>query len=264
MLPQNDMSDRDAFSRILLGLTVYFMVSHQPVYAAPACIDFFSGKREATPIGTLNSLLSERHVNGNEIIDFLSRDPRYKVLFESPAGVWEGYSIKEHTLMVYAVFAKQFPAFHRAFQFRANPNVRLLQTLKLAIALHDIGKPYAIRAKDKTRQHEFTIPMVEKAFAHFGFSHAEIRLAKALIGNDILGGVVRGRVGPGEAKRQLTEQAKLAGMSLVEYAPLQFLFYTIDAASYPSLRRRVFTSRDGLLFPNQGQFQRLWSLIEES
>jgi hypothetical protein len=207
------------------------------------------------------SKLDIDRASGSEIINYLVNDSELEQLFKASAGVWEGYSVEEHTLMVFAVFVQQFPLYQARYQFQVLPDVRLLATLKLTLALHDIGKPYAIAAGDKERQHEFTIPLLEKVFLQLGFSVNEVKLAKALVDNDVIGEWIQGRISLEQAKEELEKIAQTAGMSLINYIPLQLLFYTADAGSYPNLYRRVFTTVDDLLIPKKFQFQRLWNAI---
>lgn len=203
-------------------------------------------------------LLNSSNENGEAIVDFLSREAEIKALFDSSSGVWEGYSVRTHTLMVFKVFSEQFELYQSKFKFKFPPDVRLRPTFKMALAVHDIGKPQAIAAGDKKRQHEFTIPILEKAFSQFGFSQNEIKLAKALVGNDVLGDFVRGIIDSDIAYSQLDSIALISGLPLVDFLPLQFLFYTSDAASYPTLREGVFTPlSNGALVPKNMKFQTL-------
>jgi hypothetical protein len=250
------------FNKNVYLLTVYILVICQPSLAVLNCDDLLKKDPEITSNESLWMLLDSEKYNGAEIIDYLSRDAQIKELFEASAGVWEEYSIREHTLMVFSVFAEQFSVYQAYFRFRVSPDVRLFQTLKFSIALHDIGKPYAIRAGNKNRQHEFTIQILEKALSRFGFSTNEMKMVKALVGNDIIGDLVKGVIDPRTAKLKLEKVTEVTGIPLADYIPLQFLFYTIDAASYPTLRQRIFiTTEDGCMVPNRSQFQQLWDAL---
>lgn len=257
------MSMKSFFLKAICVLAANSLVICSPCFSALKCSEFFTDKAsEVASNKLLWSLLDAKKYNGPEIIKHLSRDAQLKELFKASAGVWEGYSIKQHTLMVFDVFAEQFTHYQTHYKFRVPSDVRLFQTLKFAIALHDIGKPYSIEAGNKNRQHEFTVPIVEKALAHFGFSVNEAKLAKALIGNDIMSDLVKGEIDAPTAKLKLATVAETVGIPLVDYVPLQFLFYTIDAASYPTLRQRIFmTTEEGLIVPNRSQFQRLWEIL---
>jgi hypothetical protein len=209
-------------------------------------------------------LLNAPEINGKEIVDFLSLDPVLKTLFDSSAGVSQGYTIREHTHMVFDVFAKQFPLYKAHYGFQSSSELRLFQTLKFAIALHDIGKPIAIDKGDKDRQHEFTLPLVEQALKHFEFTDREYKLVRALVAHDFLGDYLKGKINARTTAGYLERLAEAAGMTAKEFVPLQFLFYIIDAGSYPSLREAVLTEApDGSLTPKNTRFEDIWILIKD-
>lgn len=193
-----------------------------------------------------------------ELIDFLSRDPEINSLFNAWAGTFEGISVRDHTLDVLGIFSEQFPKFRDIFHFKVDPNTRLLETLKFAIALHDIGKPLAVAKNDSSLQHEFTLPILERAMIHFRFSEQEIQLAKAVVGNDLLGDLIKGTTSVERTMTELKELAARAGMSLKTFAPLQILYYVSDAGSYHWIRSRYFRNWKGLLVPQSKGFNNLW------
>ena len=133
--------------------------------------------------------------------------------------------------------------------------------MKFVIALHDIGKPLAVRAGDKRRQHEFTLPILKKALADYGFSEAESKLAHALVDHDVVGNFVKRRIDAIAARAALNEIANGAGLALADFIPIQLLFYTVDASSYPSLRQAIFTmTEDGLIVPRAVRYDELRSI----
>ncbi|MGE4130004.1 MAG: hypothetical protein AB7F86_00110 [Bdellovibrionales bacterium] len=243
----------------LAFFAVLLLTSTPAAYAAERDCDpralLAAGQSEEA---SLWALLDQPIVNGAQIIRHLQRHPEFAGLYAADAGVWEKYSIEQHTLMVFDTFAEQFGAYRDFYKFDLGSDIRLLQTLKFVIALHDIGKPHAIKAGDKNRQHEFTVPILKEAMKRYGFSREERKLGEALVGNDVLGDLVKGNISAGAAKERLVKSAERAGLEVKVYVPVQLMFYTIDAASYPTLRQRIFTIDDGLLVPNRGQFRQLW------
>lgn len=235
--------------RIMCAVTVSSIITCGQSFAAFTCEDLFKTVPALTS-KTLWDFLAAPESHGSYIIDVLSRDPKIAEWYRAPAGVWEGYTVREHTQMVFGVFDEQFPIYASQDSFRMIPDLRLLPVLRFAIALHDIGKPCAILAGNKNLQHEFTVPILERAFDHFGFSKSETKLAKALVGNDVLGDWTRGIIDAPTARSKLGSLADEAGLPVIHFAALQFLFYTVDAASYPSLRQRIFTTLpSGMLVP---------------
>ena len=214
---------------------------------------------ETKPVNTEKfwNILSTQEVNGKEIIEQLSQDKAIKNLFEKSAGLFEGYTVQEHTLMVFAVFKEQFNNYNKHFKFNVPSDIRLFETLKMAIALHDIGKSLADERGDKERQHEYTIPILKFQLKKFNFSTNEINFVQSLVGHDIIGGLMQQKISLEEAKSRLQTAANNAKMSLHDFLPLQLLFYTIDAASYPAVRQSYFTQNNGLLVSNNPQWEKL-------
>lgn len=249
---------------ILMALAIYFFDGLPSAVSATTCSGLFKATQISRRESPTEVILEKNEHNGAEVIALLSREAKLKRLFASSAGVMERYSVKQHTLRVFDVFVDQYSAYQRVYGSpKVTSDIRLFATLKFAIALHDIGKPLAILASRNSFQHEYTIPILEKALIRYGFSERESRLAKALVGNDILGHFVKGEIDAAEARAQLVAVAEQSGLSVKEYVPLQFLFYVSDAASYPFLYYRVFEVRDGLLAPKGALFQELWTQLKE-
>lgn len=94
--------------------------------------------------------------NPDLVIDQLAQDQDLARLFAADAGVWERYTIREHTLMVLWIFERFQAAYLRESEKRF---------FRLFSALHDIGKPLAIQhTGDKKKQAEFTGPILQAVF----------------------------------------------------------------------------------------------------
>jgi len=194
-------------------------------------------------------LLASEEMSGESLIQLLSKDRELKILFEGSAGVSEGYTVKEHTLRVFKLFEEQRKVFPLRYQFTLPDDIRVWETLRIAIALHDIGKPLALRAGDKDRQHEFTVPILLSHLNRLGFTEREARLAEALVGHDIVGELSKGLISLDEARVSLRALARAAQLPDAVFLPLQALFFVSDAGSYPYLRSRVFTFEGRVLMP---------------
>lgn len=206
-------------------------------------------------------LLQNPQLNAKGIIAALSQDAELAKLYAADAGVWEGFTIAEHTLMVFENLRDQFPVFHKKFDWQMPESLRLQELLRLTVALHDIGKPIAIAKGDKKLQHEFTLQILTVQLKKLAFLPPEVRLAEALVGHDFLGEMVKGRASAAETLPQLSKLAKTADVEFRNYFPLQAMFYCIDAAAYPSLRQRIFTKTfEGLLVPDRDSFYQLCEL----
>jgi hypothetical protein len=204
-------------------------------------------------------------MNGSDVIEALSSFPDLKTLFDSDAQVREGYTVKEHTQMVFNQFEDQYSKFgiHQIQLPKEISHDRLLPLLKATVALHDIGKPLGAREA----QHHFTTPILKEKLEKLGFNHHEITLAQALVDQDHLGEFVKGManakpiagvppISRSVLKEKLGQLAEEVGLSPTDYFKLQSLFYTADASSYPNLRAYVFEKTpDGKLVPNSNTYR---------
>jgi hypothetical protein len=210
----------------------------------------------------LNAILAKAKggpVDGAAIIDLLSQVPELKQLYAADVGVWEGYNLREHTLMVYAIYNEFIAKFPEGLKVPAGVNLKKM--FPVMLALHDIGKPVAVEEGDKRRQHDFTIPLMDPLMRDLGMSPQEIELAKVITKHDRLGAVVTGRLAPEAALKELRGYAKEASMPLKDYFQLQSFFYKCDAASYPTLRQGVFQTVDGRLVPTSPNYAKLVELV---
>ncbi len=209
----------------------------------------------------LATWLDHPNVDGKTIIDYLSHEPKLKALFAGDAGVWEGYSIREHTLMVYDNYADQSPHFHLN-AIRTPENVNVSRLMKFTVALHDIGKPEAIKAGNKALQHKYTTPILVEKLRQLEFSEAEVAIAKAVVDNDVLGDFLKGMISPEQAYEKISSIAATTSVSPRDYFRLQSFFYTIDAAAYPTLKARIFSNLNGKLVPLNPRYQQLEKLFD--
>ena len=171
----------------------------------------------------------------NEVLD----SPRYtpKVLlslfekdlgkeFNADSGVREKYSIKKHTLMVMGQFEKYFGK----SEIPAGVGRSFLRTF---LALHDIGKADAIRKTgDKHNQHRYTVKIMGSLLSQLNFSEQEVRIALALVSEDIIGGYIKGHYSGKGATEELGKMADDAGLPFYDFLRLFLIFYQVDAGSY--------------------------------
>jgi len=115
-------------------------------------------------------------------------------------------------------------------------------TLRLSLALHDIGKPI-----NPEHQHEETEKIMQKVQTQLGLTEAESRLMNSLVMQDTLGEYIRIATQPGvpkvrkstqqaKALDQITQSAKACGMTPRDFYKIQRTFYEADAGYYPGLK----------------------------
>lgn len=133
-------------------------------------------------------------------------------------------ALYKHTTLVYLVFNRQY----QHYQSLLSQTTKNL--LHLIIALHDIGKPIAVR--EKKDQHQFTIPMMQTIMHKLGYTAQEIETACAIVGHDIIGKMVRGNQTLETAKDLFKKQFQKSHLSADEFAAAQSLFYIADANAH--------------------------------
>jgi hypothetical protein len=175
---------------------------------------------------SLQSILAalEEPFNPNLLIDELSKDQELEHLFSADAGVWEKYTIREHTLMVFSIF-ERFHAPHLNDQERS--------FFRLFLALHDIGKPLAIeQTGDKKNQSEFTAPILHDALEQCDIKGKWLKLAVELETHDLIGQYFKDQLSIEETAQQLKKIAERTGFSVQEVLHYMTTFFQSDAGAY--------------------------------
>jgi len=146
--------------------------------------------------------------------------------FNADSGVREKYSIKRHTLMVLGQFEKYFAD-------RDLPAGIGKDFFRTFLALHDIGKPDAIKKSgDRHNQHRYTVGIMSSILNQLDFSEQEVKIASSLVTEDVIGGYIRERYSGKTATEELTKMANEAGLPFYDFLKLILIFYQVDAGSY--------------------------------
>lgn len=170
--------------------------------------------------------------------------PEVANLMPESAGVKEGLTIEQHTRTVLQNFQEQAdPAELETLSQALGTNVQRL--VEYAIALHDIGKPKAVKLGNKSRQHEFTLPILQDVMKSEGFGEEHIRIASTLVDNDVLGDVLKGRLTAKDALPKIQALAQKAGLPATTFLKLQSMLYKADASAYPAVRAKAFRPING-------------------
>jgi len=171
----------------------------------------------------LQKIVRNDNFKPEDLIEFLQVDVGGR--FEVDAGVWEKYTVGEHTFMM-------MRQFERYFDCDELPSCMDCGTFRFMLVLHDIGKPDAITQGDKDTQHQYTIEIMQKLFGKYGVDETQAKIAYAIVDTDALGDYIRGRSAVVETIEQLIENARHAGIAPVDFFKLLSIFYRCDAGSY--------------------------------
>jgi hypothetical protein len=176
-----------------------------------------------------------------DVIEAYKNDPEIAELLSADAGVKEGYTVEQHTRSVLDNWRKQSPS-QVISDIGARAGIKdMPRLMEHVVALHDIGKPQAIKEGDKSKQHEKTLPILERQLVRQGFDQKSIELAKSIVGNDHIGQLIQGKSSPESAAKAIQGLAAKVGMQVDDYLSLQASLYKSDAGAYPALRGSIFT-----------------------
>jgi len=170
----------------------------------------------------LDTILTSPEYSPRRLIQLLSGD--FNDEYSADAGVWERYTIGQHTEMVLT----QFDRYFGETPLPGDIDHNFFRTM---LALHDIGKPQAIRKGNKALQHHFTVPIMDSTLDILGFNEEERNLAKALVDGDFLGDALKGGDITLSAER-IINASKASSLNDKNFFDLLTVFYRVDAGSY--------------------------------
>lgn len=152
-------------------------------------------------------------------------EKQYPNTYKQGVGVWEGYTLEEHTLMVMRQFEKYFGD-------KDLPSGIDKNMFRLILALHDVGKPEALSKGGKHLQHEYTQRYIKSLFEALGIDEKHTGLALMLASGDPIGKYLRSRMNAMQTRTAIEEMAKEAKMEIDEFFELLCIYYKLDAGSY--------------------------------
>ena len=174
----------------------------------------------------------------------LGKAPHLRAVYELDAGVFEGYSVLEHSQMVV----------ERAIWYREEIEPRLPESLPfdrfiLFLALHDAGKGVGHRevaAQFKTPMNlkraecDATILLMEINQNVLGITDEELGLFRAMVEHDTIGTYLKNEIGFSAALDRLSQGAIKAKIELSDFVTLMDLYHRCDAGAYPRLEVLLF------------------------
>lgn len=173
---------------------------------------------------TLDEIFSKRDYKPEYLVDLLEKN--FADEYASRVGVRgdKFLTLKQHTLMVSGQFEKYFA--NRELPANIDKNF-----FRLFLALHDIGKPKAMKQGGRHLQRDYNINILKSTLAELHFSEQEIKVATALLSGDPIGRYLQ----MGDADRsayQIEKMSKESGIRLDQFFELLLIYYCVDAGSY--------------------------------
>ena len=124
--------------------------------------------------GKMADYLSEHpFIKPQEIIQMAKATPGYDKLFEQDAGNWEQFKLQEHTETALRLFDKNYADILP---------VSMLPVMRMALLVHDIGKPVAVKNHDKANQKRYNLDFAEHFLKQNEVDEPTIELIKTMIG----------------------------------------------------------------------------------
>lgn len=174
----------------------------------------------------INKILTSPGLTPKKLVDVLKESFNLRELYKGSVGVWEGYSLEEHALMVMGQF-------ERYFSSEWDSSLVSKEHFRLMLALHDLGKPQALRETNSViKQHEYTMRMIPGILQQAGLDQREIDIIKGIINQDFLGDYVRNRQSLDMTAKLISERAQQVGVPATEFMNLLRIYYMCDAGSY--------------------------------
>ncbi len=170
----------------------------------------------------LDRILQPRNYSPETLVELFENSFSHE--YASAVGVWEGYTLKEHTLMVLGQFEKYFSN----KRIPAGINKKFF---RVVLTLHDIGKPSAISKGDKKKQYQYTKEIVKSVLQALNYKDKEINMATALVSGDPIGEFIKHDT-LNESMKDVKKSASLAGKNVEEFFKLLEIYYKVDAGSY--------------------------------
>jgi|GEM_PF-1194488 len=172
----------------------------------------------------LDEVFSNPEYKPEDLLALLKKD--FSQDYGDPVGVWEGYSLAEHTAMVLGQFEKYYGN-------KELPEGLDKNGFRLLLAVHDLGKPAAVRQDKKYEEHEYTARKTETIFYQLGFPKQDWQLAKALIMNKFLGQYLKSQdIDANRCFAEILGSAQDLAIKPEKFFKLLEIYYKVDASSY--------------------------------
>lgn len=174
----------------------------------------------------VRNILNKIDFSPLELIDTLKQSPFMRHLYESSVGVWEGYTLNQHTLMAMGQYEKYF-----ADRWRS-PLISQ-EGFRMMLSLHDLGKPLSVQiAKTTAEQHEYTMKFLPGIIQGVGFKPQEAEVMTAIANQDFLGAYLQGHLTAENTAKSIRGIAQDLGVPASQLFELLKMYFMCDAGAY--------------------------------
>lgn len=203
----------------------------------------------------LEVLKSNLYISPSEIIEIAKTTPGFKEVFEADAGNWEGFKLGEHTETVLRLFDDNYADIIPA---------STIPTMRLALLVHDLGKPQAAKKHDKANQKKYNLQFAKEFMDLNKVDNATSELILSMIGEglDLTSELImdRGNVAIKWKLKNYCETIakKFLGTNQVDqdtitgFGLMLEILQTCDSAAYTTMA--VTRAKNNVRYRNYGSF----------
>lgn len=199
-------------------------------------------------------LIRNLYIKPERLLHLAKKTPGFKEVFESDTGNWEKFPLEEHTETVLRLFDENY-----ADKLPAS----VLPIMRMALLVHDIGKPQAAKMHDKPNQRKYNAAYADTFMSKNGIGIDNRWLILNMIGDgmDLTSRWVVNR--EDSARRELydyckktmqfyTRNSEVSDGTVIGFMNMLMVLQTCDSAAYTT--RAVTRSKDGIEYYNYGSF----------
>ena len=188
--------------------------------------------------GKMTDYLAEHpFIKPEEIIQMAKTTPGYNKVFEQDTGNWERFTLEEHTETALRLFDKNYADILP---------VSVLPVMRMALLVHDLGKPAAVSNGDKVNQKQYNLQYAEHFLRKNEVDEPTIKLITTMIGEGMdwtHRWMIKGNRSEGnryykfceEAMKQYLGQKQVDEKTVLGFRNMLEVLQTCDSAAYTTM-----------------------------
>lgn len=192
---------------------------------------------QGQPSEIMDLLNGDMYAKPHDVVEVAKRTPGYRGVFEASAGVWEGFTVQQHTETALQVFednyADKLPA-------------KMLPMMRLALLTHDIGKGVAVAREGNKRNQKAYNTAYARDFLEKNHVDESMRdLIVSMIGDGMeqtTAWAIRGEEGSGDSFYNYCKgtmgkflERQPSQDEVYGFAQMMLTLQTCDSASYTDM-----------------------------
>ena len=210
-----------------------------------------SGENSNYLLGYLSKNL---YISPRDIVKLAKLNPVFKEVLESDAGNWEGFKLEEHTETVLRVFDDNFADYLPS---------SVIPLMRLALLVHDLGKPEATRHHDKANQKQYNLHYADAFLKANKVDKQTTRLIETMVGDGMKWTerwmIKRDRSSGTQfydfcarTMKDYLGKNRVSSKTVFAFRCMLEVLQTCDSAAYTTMA--VTRAKNGVVYKNYGAF----------